>query len=221
MIVIALSDIHGSLRFLNEQSPIAADLRAADIVVISGDITNFGGDADVHHIISELKKYNPNVFAVAGNCDPAPVDKYLKNSSTNLNCNCIEQEGFSLIGTGGEMACQRHAQGASIEQSLTICSKHVYEQVPENAKVIFVSHYPPNGTAVDDVGGDQHAGSTAIRNFVLQYQPMLTITGHIHDAVGVDTLGETTLVNPGSFKQGSYAVITINDKVKNVEIKRA
>ena len=221
MIVIALSDIHGSLRFLSEQSPVAADLRAADMVVISGDITNFGDDAQVHHIIAGLVKYNPNVFAVAGNCDPAAVDNYLKTRGINLNCNCIEQEGFALIGIGGEMSCPHHVDGGSVEQSLTVCAKHVHEQMPENAKVIFVSHYPPMGTAVDDVGGGQHAGSDAIREFVQQYQPMLVVTGHIHDAVGVGTLGKTTLVNPGSFKQGSYAMITINDKVKNAEIKRA
>jgi hypothetical protein len=221
MIVIALSDIHGSLRFLNEQSPVAADLRSADMVVISGDITNFGSDAEVHHIISELKKYNPNVYAVAGNCDSAAVDDYLKSSSINLHCNCVERKGYALIGVGGEMACPRHTDSRSLEQNLAICSNHVYEQVPENAKVIFVSHYPPQNTAVDDVGGGQHAGSTAIREFVQQYQPLLAVTGHVHDAIGVDTLGKTTLVNPGSFKQGSYAVITISDKVENVEIKRA
>jgi hypothetical protein len=221
MIVIALSDIHGSLRFLNEQSSVAADLKAADMALISGDITNFGGQAEVDHIISELRKYNPNIFAVAGNCDPAAVDEYLKNSEINLNCNCIAHEGFALIGIGGEMSCPQHTDSGSIEQSLTVCSKHVYDQVPENAKVIFVSHYPPYGTAVDAVGGGQHAGSGAILDFILQYQPMLAVTGHIHDAVGVDTLGKTTLINPGSFKQGSYAVISIADKIENIEIKRA
>jgi len=221
MIVIALSDIHSSLRFLNEQSSVAADLRTADMVLISGDITNFGGETEVHHIISEIQKYNPNIFAVAGNCDPAPVDEYLKNTEINLNCNYIEREGFALIGIGGEMSCPNHDDSRSTEQCLATCANHVHEQVPENAKVIFVSHYPPYGTAVDDVGGGQHAGSGAILEFVLQYQPMLAVTGHIHDAIGVDTLGKTTLVNPGSFRQGSYAVIDVADKIENVKIKQA
>ena len=126
MIVIALSDIHGSLRFLNEQGPIAADLRRADIVIISGDITNFGGDEQIDQIISELRKYNQNIFAVAGNCDPVAIDDYLKNKNINLNCNSIEQEGFILMGIGGEMSCPRHTDKGLSEEDLKICSEHVY-----------------------------------------------------------------------------------------------
>ena len=40
---------------------------------------------------------------------------------------------------------------------------------------------------------------------------LLAISGHIHEAAGIDHLGPTTLVNPGSFRQGRYAVADLSD----------
>jgi uncharacterized protein len=41
-------------------------------------------------------------------------------------------------------------------------------------------------------------GSTAVRDAILKYQPMLALHGHIHESSGIRKLGTTTLVNPGS-----------------------
>jgi Icc-related predicted phosphoesterase len=41
-------------------------------------------------------------------------------------------------------------------------------------------------------------GSTAVREAILKYQPMLGLHGHIHESSGIKKLGDTTLVNPGS-----------------------
>jgi Icc-related predicted phosphoesterase len=38
---------------------------------------------------------------------------------------------------------------------------------------------------------------------------------------GVDQLGPTTLLNPGPFKQGCYALVRINGQGAKVELKTA
>ena len=48
-----------------------------------------------------------------------------------------------------------------------------------------ICHAPPYGTALDRVSPGVHAGSTAVRDFIRQYQPEHFFCGHIHEAEGV------------------------------------
>ena len=41
-------------------------------------------------------------------------------------------------------------------------------------------------------------GSTAVRDAIMRYQPLLGLHGHIHESRGVRKLGRTTVANPGS-----------------------
>lgn len=71
---------------------------------------------------------------------------------------------------------------------------------------VFVLHSPPHGTACDMIGTRTHVGSRAIRAFIEQHQPRLTLSGHIHESARVsgswrDTVGATVCVNPGQFGQ--------------------
>jgi Icc-related predicted phosphoesterase len=76
----------------------------------------------------------------------------------------------------------------------------------ENA--IFNIHVPPHNTGLDDApkldedgvpsGAETAAvGSTAVREAILKYQPLLTLRGHIHESRAVQKLGRTVCSNPG------------------------
>jgi len=80
---------------------------------------------------------------------------------------------------------------------------------PEAA--IFNIHVPPYGTGLDDApeldadlkpvqGGNvmKPVGSTAVRDAILKHQPMLALHGHIHESRGIQKLGRTICINPGS-----------------------
>jgi Icc-related predicted phosphoesterase len=220
MIIVALSDIHGQVGFLTDQSPIVADLSGADVVVISGDITNFGGVSETANVISTLRRYNSNVFAVPGNCDSTETDEYLRSEKINLNCNFVQIESFAFAGVGGSMPCPRKVQDAGEMPDPAVCFEHISKLAPRDMKMVFVCHYPPAGTCVDLRDSGRHAGSEYVRDFIIEHQPILAVTGHVHEAVGVGRLGDTTLVNPGSLAQGNYAVISISDKVDSVELKQ-
>lgn len=82
-------------------------------------------------------------------------------------------------------------------------------QDPENA--IFNIHVPPRGTGLDEApeldsemrpvrGGavTTGVGSSAVREAILEYQPLLGLHGHIHESRGIQKLGRTTCINPGS-----------------------
>ena len=59
------------------------------------------------------------------------------------------------------------------------------------------------------ITGGAHAGSPSIRAFLEAERPLLAVSGHIHEGRAVDSLGETTLVNPGPLCDGYYAVAEI------------
>jgi len=80
-------------------------------------------------------------------------------------------------------------------------------------KAIFNFHCPPFRTKLDlapnldknlrPVTGpgaetQAHVGSTAVREAIERVQPLLSLHGHIHEAVGEDSLGRTICLNPGS-----------------------
>ena len=55
----------------------------------------------------------------------------------------------------------------------------------------------------------------AVRAFryILKNQPLAVICGHIHEGIGVEKIGETTVINPGSLGEGNYAWLEIEKKV--------
>jgi Icc-related predicted phosphoesterase len=47
-------------------------------------------------------------------------------------------------------------------------------------------------------------GSIAVRTFIEEKQPLLCVTGHIHESKGQDYIGRTLVLNPGMMKDGGY-----------------
>ncbi len=106
----------------------------------------------------------------------------------------------------------------------------------ELAEGIFNFHPPPFGTSLDEApaldenlkplhGGRalRHVGSTAVRDAIDKYQPMLSLHGHIHEGKGITRLGKTLAINPGSaYEEGMLlaSIITLDPKkgIKNYQL---
>jgi len=105
---------------------------------------------------------------------------------------------------------------------------------------IFNLHCPPKNTKLDigpkliegtkpvlsALGKETDAvGSTAVREILTKYQPLLGLHGHIHESTGIDSITNTVIVNPGSEYQSGilkFAIIDIvNGIVKNTFIRTA
>jgi len=51
------------------------------------------------------------------------------------------------------------------------------------------------------IGKEPHmipVGSTGVRRAIEEFQPMAALHGHIHESAGVNRIGRTLCVNPGS-----------------------
>ena len=85
-------------------------------------------------------------------------------------------------------------------------------------------HNPPKDTDCDMIPGGIHVGSALLRSFIEKYEPVLVVTGHIHESAGISRVGSSTVVNPGSLAEGKYAVVELDNaggtwSVKSAELK--
>jgi Icc-related predicted phosphoesterase len=79
-------------------------------------------------------------------------------------------------------------------------------------KTIYITHSPPFDTNLDRISQRMGVGSKSVREFILKYQPPLTLHGHIHESPRMsgsykDKLGKTICVNPGQVETELSAVI--------------
>ena len=104
----------------------------------------------------------------------------------------------------------------------------VVSQIPDMGRAIFNFHAPPYGSGLDEApaldenlrpthGGAvmKPVGSTAVRDSILRYEPVLSVHGHIHESRGISKMGRTLAMNPGSsYSDGVLqgAVIELNEK---------
>jgi Icc-related predicted phosphoesterase len=210
---IVLADVHGSVRYLPF---IVPELSRAQGVFIAGDITNFGGRREAAQMIDSIAAVNGNIVAVAGNCDPEGVAQFLEERGMTAHGTAQAQGTLCCVGVNGSLS------GEQGEAAFTrVLEQAVSSHTHGASQLVVLSHQPAYGTAVDALRGGAYCGSKAIRQFIEAREPILAISGHIHEASGVDRLGKTTLVNPGPFRSGQYAVVTWEDGHLAVQLKRA
>ncbi len=96
-----------------------------------------------------------------------------------------------------------------------------FRQENKEKKVIFVSHNVPFNTRLDLIGNKAHSdvkgkhyGSKLVRRIINKYQPILHFGGHIHESTGMQNIGKTLCINPGSAHEGKGAVIELDESTK-------
>lgn len=156
-------------------------------------------------------------YVSPGNDDFFEIDDVLATSQTMEvpDGKVVEiGEGFEMLALGfaneTPWQCPRDVPEAELERKL----ERLAAEVTHMDRAIFDVHVPPYGTGLDEaprldatmrvvVGAFGQpemipTGSTALRDAIMKYQPMLGLHGHIHESAGVRKLGTTTVVNPGS-----------------------
>lgn len=125
-------------------------------------------------------------------------------------------DGFTMISTGWANITPWKTFRELPETQLAEKLEAMTSLLPEMGRAVFNFHCPPYGTNLDEapeVDEDLnvrdagraliHVGSTAVRESILKHQPLLSLHGHIHEAKGLDRLGKTLAINPGSlYEQG-------------------
>jgi len=201
-----MTDLHGGLGYLET---VRDELQAADLVIITGDITNFGGRAEAKRILDGVAAVNPVIFAVSGNCDRAGVEEYLRERNLDLHAQARRYGELGFVGLSGSLPGPMPTPNTTGEEELARFLSEV--SINTGERFVLVSHQPPLDTVADMIARGRHVGSKSVREFIETKKPLLCLTGHIHESIGKGELGGCTVVNPGPFGQGRYALIEIDD----------
>jgi Icc-related predicted phosphoesterase len=198
--MIAFGDIH----MHTGNAARIKDITAADLVIITGDITNYGSSRDAETVLNQLRAINRSILGVAGNLDQPDVARYLEKMAISLHGSGRIIEGLGIMGLGGSNYTPFNTPYEFSEQELAGFLAAGFARVKDAENFILVSHPPPVQTKTDRLTNGKHVGSRAVRSFIEEKQPLLCLTGHIHESRGLDHIGRTLILNPGMLKDGGY-----------------
>lgn len=171
------------------------------------------------------------VYWMLGNDDPGELSDVLDNAPWGTHADgrvVVLDDGHELLSCGWSNETPWHSYRELPEDQLRRKLDVMVAELHAPATAIFNIHVPPYGTGIDEApvldadltvqasGGQAKmapAGSTAVRDLLLEVQPLLGLHGHIHEASGFRKLGRTLVVNPGS----DYGTGTLNGFLVTLE----
>ena len=203
MRIIAFGDIHMDT---GEAANIPG-INSADFIIITGDITNYGFKPDAEAVLNRLLAVNSSILGVAGNLDQPDVARYLEDIGISLHGSGRLVDGLGIMGMGGSNYTPFNTPYEFSEQELAAFLAAGFARIADAKDFLLVSHTPPVQTNTDRLANGNHVGSRAVRAFIEENQPLLCLTGHIHESRGQDNIGRTLVLNPGMLKDGGYIEI--------------
>ncbi len=204
MKIVSFGDVHMATRNLARMDATLGD---ADLVIVSGDLTNFGGVAEARVVLDAVRAAAPRVLALSGNLDQPEVIPFLEAEGVALHGRGVVIDGVGIFGCGGSNITPFNTPTELTEDEIHAILMRGYAEVRGVRPLLMVCHTPPYQTKCDRIVGGRAVGSTAARRFIEEFRPDVCLSGHIHESAAVDAIGPTTIVNAGPFKDGGYIVV--------------
>jgi uncharacterized protein len=210
---LVISDMHGEYGRLES---LDEEFRSVDAVLFAGDFAKFGHTETGRPALEALCKKHELIYSVIGNCDePAFLEEVEKKDICVQGC-LLYHEELVFAGSGGGSKFTGTTPNERTDEELVSDLKIIDDSAgcgaDENGhwnNLILITHNPPKDTKCDQVAPGVHAGSPLLRKFVEEKQPLAVITGHIHEGIAIDMIGSSTIINPGPFAEGYYALMEV------------
>lgn len=153
------------------------------------------------------------LWVMPGNDDDPVVDSLLTgNVVHNCDGSVVEVGDYLMASIGWANPTPWHTPREEPEERLAERIERLVDG-HDPTRLIFNFHVPPYGTSLDvgpavraDLSVEKEAGdvkrvpigSTAVREAIERYQPLLAVHGHVHESPAIERIGRTLCVNPGS-----------------------
>jgi uncharacterized protein len=179
------------------------------------------------------------IFVTGGNDDFLSVEPIIERAPyvTNAEGRVVEvPPGVEMISTGYSNPTPWQCPRDITEEELGERIEAMAAELSDPRLAIFNFHVPPFQSGIDQcakldtsvspprpvMGEEIAAGSTAVRAAIERHGPVLSLHGHIHESRGVQRIGRTTCVNPGSeYGEGVLrsAVVDLLDGGEDVNVQ--
>lgn len=217
MKLLLLTDIHGNTENLEK----ILDREDYDSILCAGDLSDANEfddyEENLESVLDTFNKKGKLTKAIPGNMDPEETCvRRLIDHRLNLHKKIASFEKFEAVGFGGgntPFNTPFEPDGSQIKNAIST----LYDRMTDDT-LIAVVHQPPKNTKVDIADGE-HVGSQEVRELFEENHFDLVVTGHIHESRGIDTIKDTSIVNPGPVMEGYYAVAKVEDGIE-VELKQ-
>jgi hypothetical protein len=181
--LLIFSDIHTDWKTLERLLGVEADYYIA-----AGDQLTWSKGAERCGEI--LQSRGDKVYVLPGNHESADQISWMcaRYGLHNFHERHFQAGKWHIAGLGYSNPTPFNTPGEYSEPQIASRLQRFADLTP----LVLVCHAPPYGTALDQIGPGKHAGSTAIRDFILKYQPEYFFCGHIHEAEGASVqIGKT------------------------------
>ena len=176
-----------------------------------------------------MSEYGIDVFVMPGNDDPWSCDAVIEAARHVQACDgrVVRVGEHEMISCGYANPTPWHTPRELDEDALYRRIKALADQLEDPSTAIFNLHVPPYDSRLDTanevnadltlryVGGRPNpipVGSTAVRQLIEEFQPLLALHGHIHESRGEVRIGRTLAINTGSEYNSGHihgAVVTL------------
>jgi len=186
--ILAAGDFHGDSTRTKKLAE-KAEREKVDLVILTGDIT---GPIESENLLKPFKDKKQKVVFVPGNWETSETADFFSKlyGVKNIGEHYVKYKDVGIFGIG------------SPDWELNLNEKRAFKKLKKDfdkikdlEKKIMVSHIHAADTKSELSGVP---GSTALKRAIKEFKPDLFISGHIHEAEGLqEKIGKTRVISVG------------------------
>ena len=186
--ILAVGDIHGDTGLVKKLAQ-KAKKENVDLVILAGDLTFL--EQSTKNIIGPFTKAKKQVLIIPGNHEsPATIDFLTKMypNAKNIHGYSFVKNSLGIFGAGGGDVIN-----VTPDKEIFELLKKSHEKIKNLKRKIMVTHMHPRGSKSEFSG---FSGSLAVKKAIKEFHPDILISGHIHEAAGIEEkIGKTKVIN--------------------------
>ncbi|RLG12238.1 hypothetical protein DRN73_03170 [Candidatus Pacearchaeota archaeon] len=190
--ILAAGDIHGDKGLVKKLAK-KAKKEKVDLVVLAGDLTMF--ESNIKGLIGPFVKLKKPVLLLHGNHESLATVDFLSEMyspyTKNLHGYSFITKDLGIFGAGG---ADFGVSPMSESDFFKVLSK-AHKGIKKAKKTIMVTHMHPFKSSAEFSGFE---GSKGITKAIKKFKPDIMISGHIHEAEGIEEkIGKTKIIHIG------------------------
>ncbi len=189
--ILAASDIHGNKKTI-ERLAKQAESENVDLIILAGDLTMW--EMETKGLIAPFAKLKKPLLIMPGNHESVELIEFLSEkyaNTKNLHGYSIQFNDLGIFGVGGADFGHTALTDEEFFKKLSDAHSHISKA----KKKLMVTHMHPARSKSEFSG---IKGSKGIRKAIKELHPTIAVSGHIHEAEGLEeTIYDTKFYSIG------------------------